>query len=137
NQDEDSEKALLELREQREELRRLNQAGMLNDERLAFHESQIDQGIRYYEFTSEKLKENGKRNNVITVRLNDETLLYLDDLVSASVAQGRSHAASMLINEGINAKAELFDEVRKHNEVISNSRGRLKQILEVGFGNIE
>ena len=101
-----------ELQEQREELRSLNQAGMLTDERLAFHQSQLDQGVRYYEYASEKLKEKGKRSNVITVRLDDETLQRLDDLVSASIAQSRSQAASMLINEGINAKFELFNEVR-------------------------
>jgi predicted transcriptional regulator len=137
NEDEDPEKALLQLQEQREELRRLNQAGMLNDERLAFHESQLDQGVRYYEYASEKLKEKGKRSNVITVRLDDETLQRLDDLVSAGVAQSRSQAASMLINEGINAKSELFNEVRKHNEEVSNSRQRLQRILEAGFGKIE
>jgi predicted transcriptional regulator len=145
--DEDPEKALLELEEQREELRRLHQAGMLSDKKLAFHESQLDQGVQFYEYqleqavqsitASEEQKEKGKRSNVITVRLDDETLQCLDELVSASVAQSRSQAASMLINEGINAKSALFHEIRKHIEEISNSRQRLQQtILESGFGKV-
>lgn len=137
DEDEDPEKALLELQEQRDELRRLNQAGMLNDERLAFHESQLDQGVQYYEYASEKLKATGKRSNVITVRLNDETLQRLDDLVSVGVSQSRSQAASMLISEGINAKFELFNEVRKHNKEVSSSRQRLQQIFENGFRKFE
>jgi hypothetical protein len=53
------------------------------------------------------------------------------------MAQSQSQAASMLINEGINAIFELFNEVRKHNEEVSNSHQRLQQILEAGFGKIE
>lgn len=134
NDDEDPQEALRELQEQREELRKLHQAGMLSEERLKFHESQLDQGIRYYENTTQALSEKGKRSKVITVRLDDLTLQRLDDLVLASVAQSRSHAASMLINEGINAKFDVFNEVRKHNEEVSMSRQKLQRILESGFG---
>ncbi|MDF2719526.1 MAG: hypothetical protein K0R28_6451 [Paenibacillus sp.] len=109
---------------------------MLNDKKLLFHESQLDRAVQSIS-AAQEIK-NDKRSNVITVRLNDETLQCLDDIVSAGIAQSRSQAASMLINEGIHAKSALFHEIRQHIEEINNSRQMLqRKILDSGFGKIE
>lgn len=130
------EKSLLRLEKQREKLRKLHQDGKLSDKKLLFHESQLDSAV--LSISSAQEIKTGKRSNVITVRLNDEALQCLDDLLSANIAQSRSQAASMLINEGINAKSSLFNEIRKHIEEINSSRQMLQQtILDSGFGKIE
>lgn len=59
-----------------------------------------------------------------------EVVRYLDDLVSANIAQSRSEAASLLIVEGIKGKAQLFAEIRQHAEEIDVIRKRMQQSVE-------
>ncbi len=53
---------------------------------------------------------------MISVRLSDEALQCLDDLVSANSAQSRSDAASRLIMNGNKNNAVLFEQIRNHTE---------------------
>lgn len=132
-----------EMEAQRRKLRQLHQAGKLSEERLMFFESKLDQAINKVMDVQERAagsSEQGAktRSNVITVRLSDEALRCLDDMVSVQIAQSRSEAASMLIAEGIRARSALFDEIKKHTEQMEAIRLKLIQtIQESGFGKQE
>ena len=52
-----------------------------------------------------------KRNEVVMVRVNGDTLARLDELVEAGLVSSRSEASAFLIAEGIEAKRELFDGI--------------------------
>jgi ATP-dependent Clp protease ATP-binding subunit ClpA len=51
------------------------------------------------------------RNNVVSFRLGDRTLAALDALVEAGVCNTRSEAAAWLVEAGITAKQDLFQQV--------------------------
>jgi hypothetical protein len=70
------------------------------------------------------------RGNVVMVRINDESLRYLDMLVEAEVAKSRSEAAALLINEGVNANQELFQQIGKVTEQIEALREHLRKTVK-------
>ena len=51
------------------------------------------------------------RDKVVMVRLNQESLGRLDELVDAGLVNSRSEAAAFLVDEGIRARNLLFDRI--------------------------
>ncbi len=70
------------------------------------------------------------RNSVVMVRLNEESLARLDDLVEAGVVNSRSESAAYLIGEGINARRDLFDRISNKIDQIRKAKKELKQLLD-------
>lgn len=111
----------------REQLEQGHNQGFVNEKKLNQKLSQLDKAEKVVKAaygTSEH------RNNVISVRLNNETLQCIDDLVSANIAQSRSDAASRLIMEGIKNHASLFEQIRKNTEEIEKIRQQLQQSIK-------
>jgi hypothetical protein len=76
-------------------------------------------------------KELGKalqdRANVVMVRVNNESLAYLDMLVEADVTKSRSESAAFLINEGIKANGVLFGRIREITDQIAALKAQLRE----------
>lgn len=72
------------------------------------------------------------RANVVMVRVNNESLQYLDMLVEADITKSRSESAAFLINEGIKSNQTLFDKIRDITDQISALRAQLRESVEVG-----
>ena len=70
------------------------------------------------------------RNSVVMVRLNEESLARLDDLVEAGVVNSRSESAAYLIGEGINARTDLFDRISNKIDQIRKAKKELKELLD-------
>ena len=51
------------------------------------------------------------RENVVMVRVNEESLARLDELAEAGIVKSRSEAAAFLIGEGIKGRQGLFDKI--------------------------
>lgn len=66
------------------------------------------------------------RANVVMVRVNDDSLAYLDMLVDADVTKSRSESAAFLINEGIKSNESLFNRIREITDQISALRSQLR-----------
>ncbi len=75
------------------------------------------------------------RDSVVMVRLNRDSLQKIDELVDCQVTKSRSEAAALLINEGINARADLFNEVAEQAEIIRQARERLRTLLGTNNGD--
>jgi hypothetical protein len=71
------------------------------------------------------------RANVVMVRVNDDSLAYLDMLVEADVTKSRSESAAFLINEGIKANETLFNRIREITDQISALKSQLRQAVKV------
>ena len=71
------------------------------------------------------------RANVVMVRVNDESLTYLDMLVEADITKSRSESAAFLINEGIKTNDALFKKIRDITDQITALRAQLRQTVEV------
>ena len=87
------------------------------------------------ESIGENLKETlegalSSRKNVVMVRLNEKSVVRLDDLVDAGVVSSRSEAAAYLIGEGIKAKQGLFDRISKKIDEIRKAKEELRELLE-------
>jgi hypothetical protein len=66
------------------------------------------------------------RANVVMVRVNNDSLAYLDMLVEADVTKSRSESAAFLINEGIKSNEALFNKIREITDQISALKSQLR-----------
>ena len=69
------------------------------------------------------------RNSVVMARVSQDDLQRLDDLVDCGLVNSRSEAAAFLIAEGIKARAELFEKINEHSQVIRNAREEIRRLL--------
>ncbi len=70
------------------------------------------------------------RGNVVMVRVNDDTLRRLDQLVDAEVTKSRSESAAYLINEGIKANDALFQKINEITDQIAQLRSQLRETIQ-------
>ena len=70
------------------------------------------------------------RDNVVMLRVDSESLEKIDELVDSGVTSSRSAAAAFLVEEGIKARADLFDKIAEEAEVIRKAKERIKHLLE-------
>jgi hypothetical protein len=68
------------------------------------------------------------RGNVVMVRVNDDALARLDQLVEADLFGSRSECAAFLIGAGIASQKELFDRLGAHTEEIRRLKEQLRQV---------
>jgi len=71
------------------------------------------------------------RANVLMIRVNDETLKYLDMLVEAGICKSRSQRAAFLITEGIKANESLFQQISVVTEQITALRAQLREMVSL------
>lgn len=69
----------------------------------------------------------GKRSNVVMVRLGDEPVARLDGLVEAGLFGSRSEAAAFLIGAGIRAQRPLLDKLAGESAELRRMRSALRQ----------
>ena len=69
------------------------------------------------------------RANVVMVRINNDSLHYLDILVEADITKSRSESAAFLINEGIKANESLFNKIRDITDQISELKAQLRETV--------
>ena len=70
------------------------------------------------------------RSNVVMVRVNEESLAQLDQLVEAGIVSSRSEAAAFLISSGAHARKDLFDKIAEKVEEIRKAREELRNLIE-------
>jgi Arc/MetJ-type ribon-helix-helix transcriptional regulator len=70
------------------------------------------------------------RDNVVMVRLNDESLAKLDELVESGIVNSRSEAAAFLIGEGAAARSQLFERIAEKTEMIRKVKEELRSLVD-------
>jgi len=68
------------------------------------------------------------RGNVVMVRVSDEALARIDQLVEATVFGSRSECAAFLIGAGIASQKEMFDRLSSHTAEIRKLKEQLRQV---------
>ena len=68
------------------------------------------------------------RGNVVMVRIGDEALARLDQLVEADLFNSRSECAAFLIGAGISSKKDMFDRLDAHSGEIRKLKEQLRQV---------
>ncbi|MGC9945872.1 MAG: ribbon-helix-helix domain-containing protein [Bryobacteraceae bacterium] len=68
------------------------------------------------------------RGNVVMVRVSDDALARLDQLVEAGLFGSRSECAAFLIGAGIASQKELFDRLGAHTDEIRKLKEQLRQV---------
>ena len=91
------------------------------------------------ESLGENLKETiqsalSSRKNVVMVRLNEDSLRRVDDLVEAGVVKSRSEASAFIIAEGIKGRKELFGRISEKIDTIRAARRELRDLLSESPG---
>lgn len=69
------------------------------------------------------------RSNVVMVRLTNQALTALDELVESGIFGSRSEAAAFLVGAGIEAQKNLLREASKHTAEIKKVRQRLRKAV--------
>ncbi|MER3405210.1 MAG: hypothetical protein C4289_08635, partial [Chloroflexota bacterium] len=78
------------------------------------------------------------RANVLMVRVNDDTLRAIDELVQAGLFKTRSEAAAFLLHEGMKARRDILDSISETARRIEELRQQLRAIQqELGEENPE
>jgi hypothetical protein len=72
------------------------------------------------------------RHNVIMVRVNDESLSRLNDLVDAGLFRSRSESAAFMISEGIKRQSPLFERISEKIAEIQRIRSELRNMAAPG-----
>lgn len=70
-----------------------------------------------------------KRNNVVMVRVDEENLNRIDELVESGQFSSRSEATAFLINEGIKAKQQMFEKMAEKVSQIQELRTELEAMI--------
>ncbi|MCW3981379.1 MAG: ribbon-helix-helix domain-containing protein [Candidatus Bathyarchaeota archaeon] len=70
------------------------------------------------------------RSNVVMTRLNDEDLKQIDALVEVEAFKSRSEAAAFFINEGIQARKDLFQKVMPTVDKIRELKEQAKRSIK-------
>jgi Arc/MetJ-type ribon-helix-helix transcriptional regulator len=71
------------------------------------------------------------RDNVVMVRVNDESREKMDMLVDAGIFKSRSECAAFLIHQGIQAQESLFGRMKEKVDEIHRIQQELKDILDI------
>jgi hypothetical protein len=66
---------------------------------------------------------------LMVIHVDDETREHLDLLVDAELAKNRHEAAVAMLNEGIEAKSELFDRIRRTKSQIADLRDQMRTLV--------
>ena len=69
------------------------------------------------------------RDGVVMVRVNQESMERMNELIEAGLVGSRSEAAAYLIAEGIKARQGLFDGISSKIEAIRKAREELQSLL--------
>ena len=70
-----------------------------------------------------------KRNNVVMVRVDEENLNRIDELVETGQFNSRSEATAFLISEGIKAKQQMFEQMADKISQIQDLRTELEAMI--------
>ena len=95
----------------------------------------VEKGAGHAERLGENLKESiqgmrASRDNVVMVRVDDNSKAKLDELLDAGLVNSRSEAAAFLIGEGIKSRSQLFDTISGTVEDIRKKKEGLRRLLE-------
>jgi Arc/MetJ-type ribon-helix-helix transcriptional regulator len=80
------------------------------------------------------LGDKGSRGHVVMVRLGDDSVARLDDLVESGIFGSRSEAAAFLIGAGIQAQRELFERIAMQTSEIKRLRTSLREAALSALG---
>lgn len=97
----------------------------------------VENGIFTEEMLSEAIQQVGEktpdakgRKHIVSVRISDEALYYLNELVTAGFVQNQSEAAAFLVDEGIKHQASLLADIGKHTQEIQRIQEQMKAEVE-------
>jgi len=98
----------------------------------------IDKGAKVFQQGGETIETAIKsalsfRDNVVMVRINQESLKKMDELVDAGLFKSRSESAAFLIREGIKAREDIFNRIDKKINEIQKLKEELKDIVSSEF----
>lgn len=69
------------------------------------------------------------RDGVVMVRVNQQSMERIDELIETGLVSSRSEAAAYLVAEGIKANQDLFDKISSKMEAIRKAREELQSLL--------
>jgi len=76
------------------------------------------------------LQSTSTRDHVITFRVADAELAAIDTLVDSGAMKTRSEASAWLLNSGIAANKEYFEEIQRIGEEIARLRQEVQRLTE-------
>jgi Arc/MetJ-type ribon-helix-helix transcriptional regulator len=80
------------------------------------------------------LGDKGSRGHVVMVRLADDSVERLDELVESGLFGSRSEAAAFLIGAGIQGQHELFERIAEQTSEIKKLRHALRETALAALG---
>src|SRR5262249_43852360 len=85
-------------------------------------------------FDGEGSNGENRRSNVLSLRVDDRTLAAIDSLVEAGLFSTRAASATWLLQAGVAANGELFDQINATVAEIRRLREELQRKMNVATG---
>ena len=85
-------------------------------------------------FDGEGSNGENRRSNVLSLRVDDRTLASIDSLVEAGLFSTRAESATWLLQAGVAANGELFDQINATVAEIRRLREELQRKMNVATG---
>ena len=76
----------------------------------------------------------GRRDQVVMVRIDEETSKSLDDWVESGAVRSRSEGAALFIREGLKVRADELEKLNEALEDVKAARERLRREAQRVFG---
>jgi len=92
-----------------------------------FHAGDLSDIPEVQEMVGTFYEKRGDRTNVVMVRLADDALARIDELIEAGLVSSRSEAAASLIEAGIDSRKTLFDGLTSTTQKIRKLKQELRQ----------
>ena len=70
-----------------------------------------------------------KRDNVVMVRVDEENLTRIDELVESGQFRSRSEATAFLIGEGVKSKQQMFEKMSEKVSQIQDLKAELEAMI--------
>jgi Arc/MetJ-type ribon-helix-helix transcriptional regulator len=75
------------------------------------------------------------RDQVVMVRIDEDTKRDLDNWVESGAVKSRSEAAALFIREGIKVRSGELDQLREALEDVGEAKQRLEELARQVIGN--
>ena len=76
-----------------------------------------------------------RRQLVVSVRLDDESVRRVEQLLDADICRSRSEAVAFLTRSGITARQDLFDRIEEKIDAIRQIKDELRREAQAGEDN--
>lgn len=90
----------------------------------------VDEAVKFVEVLGTALANTAQDvSNLMVVKVDKDTRRYMDMLVATGAVKNRTQAANALLEEGVEAKRDLFEKIERTHEQIQALKSQMRSLV--------